>query len=152
MTKITSKIVTFIATLFLITACSSGSGIKGVAEPPTVSVQNVSLERLTWQGGEANFTISVTNPNPYPLPLSGFDYALMLNGVEVANGDQEQQMMISARQSRQVNVPLKLSFVNIASVLPGLIRQGTIQYQLAGSVHLTLLNIPFERSGKTQLR
>lgn len=152
MTKITSKIFTFITTLFLITACSNSSGIKGVAEPPTVSVQNVSLERLTWQGGEANFTLNVTNPNAYPLPLSGFDYGLSLNGVEVANGNQEQKMMLNARQTQQVNVPLKLSFVNIASVLPGLMRQGTIQYQLAGSVHLSLLNIPFSRSGTTQLR
>lgn len=152
MTKITSKIFTSVATLFLITACSNSSGIKGVAEPPTVSVHNVSLERLTWQGGDANFTLNVTNPNPYPLPLSGFDYGLSLNGVEVANGNQEQTMMLNARQTQQVNVPLKLSFVNIASVLPGLIRQGTINYQLAGSVHLTLLNIPFKRSGTTQLR
>ena len=151
MTKITSKLI-LIFSLFILTACSTGAGIKGIAEPPNVSVQNVQMERLNWQGGEATFTLNVSNPNAFPLPLTGFDYQLKLNDVAVANGDREESITIPARQSKQVSVPLKLSFVNIASMLPGLIRQGTMQYQLAGSVHLPWLNIPFTRSGNTNLR
>lgn len=151
MTKITSTLI-IIFSIFLITACSSGAGIKGIAEPPKVTVQNVQMERFNWQGGEANFTLNVSNPNAFPLPLTGFDYALRLNGVAVANGNKEASMTIPSRQSKQVSVPLKLSFVNIASMLPGLLRQGTMQYELAGSVHLPWLNIPFTRSGNTNLR
>ena len=151
MTKITSILI-LIFSLFVLTACSSGAGIKGIAEPPNVTVQTVQMERLNWQGGEANFTLNVSNPNAFPLPLTGFDYQLKLNGVAVANGEREESITIPGRQSRQVSVPLKLSFVNIASMLPGLIRQGTMQYQLAGSVHLPWLNIPFTRSGNTNLR
>jgi len=152
MNKITA-IVIFMISVFSVTACSnSGAGIKGIAEPPVVSVKQVRLERLNWQGGEANFTLNVTNPNAFPLPLTGFDYGLSLNGVEVASGEKEQSIRIPARQSQQVSVPLKLSFVNMATMLPGLLRQGTMQYQLAGAVHLPWFNIPFKRSGNTNLR
>ena len=152
MTKITTTLI-FAISLFLITACGpNGAGIKGVAEPPGVSVQDVSFERFTWQGGEALFTLNLSNPNSFPLPLTGVDYALSLNGVEVGNGSREQSLQIPARQSRMVQFPLRLSFVNMASVLPGLMQQGSMNYQLRGSVHLPLFKIPFTRSGSTRLR
>ena len=151
MTKITSIILLLIS-VFLAACSSSGSGIKGVAEPPAVSVRDVNFERFTWQGGEAVFTLEMSNPNAFPLPLTGVDYALALNGVEVGKGSRDQSIQIPPRQSRLVQFPLRLSFVNMASVLPGLIRQGNIQYQLRGAVHLPLFNIPFTRSGSTRLR
>jgi len=152
MTKFISKLI-IVFGLFSITACSSsGGGIKGVAEPPQVSVKNVQFERLNWQGGDANFTILITNPNAFPLPLTGFDYALSINNIEIANGNRKQSIHVPARQSQEVQVPLKVSFVNIARMLPGLFGQGTMQYQLAGSAHLPWLNIPFSRSGSTNLR
>ena len=152
MTKIISKLIIILA-IFSITACSSsGGGIKGIAEPPQVSVKNVQFERLNWQGGDANFTINISNPNAFPLPLTGFDYTLSVNNIEVATGNQEQSMTIPSRQSKDIQVPLKVSFVNIARMLPGLFGQGTMQYKLAGSAHLPWLNIPFSRSGSTNLR
>ena len=152
MTKITSIII-FIFSCLTLNACSSNSiGIKGIAEPPKISVQNVNFERFTWQGGEAIFTLNLSNPNAFPLPLTGVDYAIALNGVEVGKGSQEQSMQIPPKQSRLVEFPLHLSFVNMANVLPGLIREGTVHYDLRGSVHLPLFNIPFTRSGSTRLR
>jgi len=152
MTKIIPILIT-IFSLFSITACSSsGGGIKGIAEPPQVSVKHVQFEQLNWQGGDATFTLSISNPNAFPLPLTGFDYALRINNIEVANGKREQAIRIPARQSQELQVPLKVSFVNIARMLPGLFGQGTMQYQLAGSAHLPWLNIPFSRSGSTKLR
>jgi len=151
MTKITSLILILIS--FFLTACSSsGGGIKGVAEPPTISVQDVNFERFTWQGGEAIFTLEMKNPNAFPLPLTGVDYALALNGVEVGKGSREQSIQVPPHQTRLVQFPLRLSFVNMASVLPGLLQQGNLQYQLRGAVHLPLFNIPFTRSGNTRLR
>lgn len=117
-----------------------------------MSVQDVKFERFTWQGGEALFTLKLSNPNAFPLPLTGVDYALALNGVEVGKGSQAQSMQIPPKQNRRVEFPLRLSFVNMASVLPGLMRQGAMQYQLRGAVHLPLFDIPFTRSGSTQLR
>ncbi|PWQ93867.1 LEA type 2 family protein [Leucothrix arctica] len=152
MTKIISKLI-IILSLFSITACSSSGGrIKGIAEPPQVSVKDVQFERLNWQGGDANFILNITNPNAFPLPLTGFDYALSINKIQVANGNRDQSFTIPARQTKQVQVPLKVSFVNIARMLPGLFGQGTMQYELAGSAHLPWLNIPFSRTGSTNLR
>ena len=83
--------------LSLLTACSGSNGIKGIAEPPTVSVKHVQFERLSWQGGQATFLLDITNPNAFTLPLSGFDYSLKLNTIEVANGEQKQSIKIPAK-------------------------------------------------------
>jgi len=59
-------------------------------------------------GGSAIFVLNITNPNSFPIPLTGFDYGLKLNGVEVANGVKEQRVTIAARQSQKLEVPLTL--------------------------------------------
>ncbi len=134
----------------LLTSCSS-SGIKGVIEPPKVQVHKVKMGHFNLSGGTATFVLDIQNPNKFPIPLSGFDYGLSLNGVEVARGDKEQRVTINGGQSQKVEVPLTLSFSNMINMLPGLLRSRQLNYQLGGSVHLPWFNIPFQRVGTTVL-
>ena len=133
-----------------LTACSS-SGIKGIVEPPKVQVHKVQMGRFNMSGGTATFILNIQNPNSFPIPLSGFDYGLSLNGVPVARGDKEKKVTIKGGGSEKVEVPLTLSFGNMMNMLPGLLRSRQLNYQLDGSVHLPWFNIPFKRAGTTSL-
>ncbi len=137
-------------TVFL-SSCSS-SGIKGVVEPPKVQVHKVEMGRFNLSGGTATFILNIQNPNRFPIPLAGFDYGLSLNGVKVADGNKEHKVTIGAGQSQKVSVPLTLSFTNMMNMLPGLLRNRNLNYQLDGSVHLPWFNIPFQRSGSANIR
>ena len=135
----------------LLTACGS-SGIKGVVEPPNVKVHDVEMGGFNLSGGTATFVLAIQNPNRFPIPLSGFDYGLSLNGVQVANGNKEHKTTIKSGESQLVRVPLKLSFTNMMSMLPGVLRSRNLDYKLNGSIHFPWFNIPFQRAGNTNLR
>ncbi|HIQ14742.1 MAG TPA: hypothetical protein EYH38_04100, partial [Leucothrix sp.] len=98
----------FVFSVFL-TACSS-SGIKGLVEPPKVQVHKVQMGQFNLSGGTATFVLDIQNPNSFPIPLSGFDYGLSLNGVQVAKGNKEKKVTIKAGASEKVEVPLTLRF------------------------------------------
>jgi len=139
----------FLISIFL-ASCSS-SGIKGLVEPPKVQVHKVQMGSFNMSGGTATFILDIQNPNSFPIPLSGFDYGLSLNGVPVARGDKEKKVTIKGGSSEKVEVPLTLSFGNMMNMLPGLLRSRQLNYQLDGSVHLPWFNIPFKRAGTTSL-
>ena len=130
--------------------CSS-NGVKGLVERPKVSIEKVKMGKLTLSGGSANFLLKIENPNHFPIPLSGFDYGLRLNGVEVANGNREQKTTIQAGESKLVDIPIIFSFSNMISLLPNLINNRNLKYDLAGSIHFPWFNLPFSRSGGTSL-
>ena len=137
--------------LSFLSACSS-SGIKGLVEPPVVQVHKVELGNFNFSGGTATFVLDIQNPNKFPIPLAGFDYGLSLNGVQVANGTKEKKVTIRGGESQKVTVPLTLSFANMVSMVPDLLRSRSLDYKLGGSVHLPWFNIPFQRSGNANIR
>lgn len=134
----------------LLSGCSS-NGMKGVVERPSVSIEKVEMGKLTLAGGSAKFILKIGNPNRFAIPLSGFDYGLRLNGVEVANGNREQKVMIPAGESKVVAVPMVFSFGNMMNLLPNLLNNQSLKYDLAGSIHFPWFNLPFSRSGGTSL-
>ena len=148
--KMIKKILIMIGIITLLSACT-GAGIKGVVERPEVSVKNVKMGKLSMSGGSAKFFINIKNPNRFPIPLSGFDYSLRLNGIEVANGTREQNVTINAGESRVVEVPLIFSFTNMLTMLPNLLNSKALKYDINGSIHFPWFNLPFNRSGGTSL-
>ncbi len=139
-----------ITSIMLFVGCSS-NGVKGLVERPKVSIEKVEMGKLTLAGGSANFLLKIENPNRFSIPLSGFDYGLRLNGVEVANGNREQKVTIQAGESKVVEIPIVFSFSNMISLLPNLINNRNLKYDLAGSIHFPWFNLPFSRSGGTSL-
>ncbi len=129
-----------------LSACSS-SGIKGIAESPTVQVHKVEMGNFSFSGGSATFILNITNPNSFPIPLTGFDYGLSLNGIEVANGIKQERLTIGAKQSQKLEVPLLLSFSNMLNMLPNLFRTRKVDYALGGKLHFPWIKIPFQRTG-----
>lgn len=143
-------IITVYFTLFL-SACSS-AGIKGLVEQPTIQVHKVEMGNFNLSGGSATFVLDIQNPNSFAIPLSGLDYGLRLNGIQVAQGIKEQRVTIGARQSQKLEIPLQFSFSNMVNMLPGLLRNRSLNYDLGGSIHLPWFKIPFNRSGSTSIQ
>lgn len=133
-----------------LSACSTG-GIKGIAETPTVQVHKVEMGNFNLNGGSAIFVLNISNPNSFPIPLTGFNYGLNLNGIEVANGVKEQRITIGAKQSQKLEVPLSLSFTNMLNMLPNLLSTRQANYSLGGSLHFPWIKIPFQRAGTTNI-
>ena len=137
--------------ILMLSACSS-NGIEGLVERPRIQVHKVEMGHFNLSGGSAVFVLDIQNPNRFAIPLTGFDYGLRINGVQVANGVKEQRVTIDPGQSHRLEVPLNLSFSNMMNMLPDLLRSRSLNYDLGGSVHLPWFNIPFQRAGSTNIQ
>ena len=145
-----SKLLLVVLASFL-SACSSG-GIKGLVEQPTIQVHKVEMGNFSLSGGSATFVLDIQNPNSFAIPLTGLDYGLRLNGVQVAEGVKEERVTIGANQSQKLEIPLQFSFGNMVSMLPGILRNRSLNYDLGGSIHLPWFKIPFNRAGSTTIQ
>ena len=145
-----SKFLLIIVASYL-SACSS-NGIKGLVEQPTIQVHKVEMGHFSLSGGSATFVLDIQNPNNFAIPLTGLDYGLRLNGVQVAEGVKEQRVTIGANQSQKLEIPLQFSFGNMVNMLPGLLRNRSLNYDLGGSIHLPWFKIPFNRAGSTTIQ
>lgn len=148
--KTYTLILPFILILSMLSSCSDG--IKGVVERPKIQVHKVEMGGFSLSGGTANIVLDIQNPNRFSIPLSGMDYGIKLNGIQVAKGVKEQKTTIKGGESQKVSLPISLSFTNMMHMIPGLLRDRNLNYDLDGSVHLPWFNIPFQRSGQTTLR
>lgn len=128
----------------LLQACSS---VPGVVEQPKISIQNIAVQNISLTQGTALVTLNVSNPNAFPIPITGIQYGLNLNGHLVATGEQSQDQMIGARQDVPVNIPIKLDFIELAKLAPVAWRERKLQYDLNGAVKLPLISVPFQRQG-----
>ncbi|WP_020560120.1 LEA type 2 family protein [Thiofilum flexile] len=123
------------------------ASVPGVLEQPKISVQDASLQSVSLTQGNAVIAIQITNPNAFPLPIRGVGYGLNLNQVRVAQGQQQLAQSIAPHSTIPLNIPIQLQFVEIARLIPRLISERKVQYDLVGEVQLPLISIPFQKQG-----
>lgn len=128
----------------LLAGCTA---MPNVVAPPSISVQDVSLQSLSLTQGTGLVSLNVTNPNAFPIPLEGVQYNLRLNGTPVASGDQRQAMYLQPNQPTAVQIPVQLQLATIMQLAPVLWQNRSVQYQLDGAVRLPFISVPFQRQG-----
>ncbi len=119
--------------LFVLGAgCASIDAVKQAAgiKDPTVSVAGVGISRLSPEGLTLQFTLDVKNPNPVPLNLAGFDYALMLDGKQLMAGEKRNRVRIKARGDSRVTVPVSLKFSDLSRLISGGLKKENLDYEL----------------------
>ncbi len=140
------KIIFLISVLLTLASCTGG--IKGVAEPPKISVYGVRLADVSLTQGKAIIALRVVNPNPYSLPLRGLNYNLLLNNLKVAEGAVQKNLTITSHEDRIIEIPVNIQFTSLLQTLPGLVKNRQLTYDLSGNTQFPLLNIPFKRVGR----
>ncbi len=139
------KLTIFIfGAMTLISGCSA---VPNVVVPPSISVQDVSLQSLSLTQGTGLVSLNVTNPNAFPIPLESVQYNLRLNGTQVASGDQRQSMYLYPNQPTAVQIPVQLQLATLMHLAPVLWQNRAVQYQLDGAVRLPFISVPFQRQG-----
>ncbi len=133
--------------LFVLLSLQGCTAVPGLIERPEVSVQDVTLQSLSLQQGSALIRLSLTNPNPFPIPLHGIRYGLKLNGHQVANGAQAQNRSIQPQETATLAIPVHMNMGELFQVVPTVLQQGGANYELQGEISLPLINIPFSRRG-----
>ena len=135
------KTVFLLALVFLLSSCAT------VVKEPQISISKIQLDHLSLRESEASFTLNVLNPNKFSIYLSGIEYGLSLNGVNVASGENSNRVTIAAGTEETVTIPVRLQVAKLFKMIPNFWRDKRVEYNLDGKLKTPLINIPFHRTG-----
>ena len=119
--------------------------LDDLVSPPSVSLRNVHLESLAIDEQTFLLSFDVTNPNPFPLPVSSIAYVVELDGMRFASGETDSAFTIAAGSDGEFAISVNLNLLRTAPDLLFIVRDGVrrdIPYTLEGSLGF---DIPYAR-------
>ncbi len=138
----------------LLTACANNFPIQTVA--PKVSLTDFRLLNLGLTEQNYLVRLSLKNPNPFPLPLTGMNYKIHLNDKEFASGENQQAVTIPAAGEEFLDLKVSTNLIEMTNGWPdwqALLKQ-QFNYRISGGVNVmqgTQIQIPFEYQGEVPL-
>jgi LEA14-like dessication related protein len=144
-----------LATLCLLTACASTGGLVST---PGVSLRNVEITDIDFTSQTFLLGFDVTNPNPFPLPISTVSYAVELEGYRFASGSTAGGFTVPSSGDAEFAISVELDLMKTAPQLLFIIRDSVrrdIPYTLRGKFGLDIPLIEpvrFETSGAIRMQ
>jgi LEA14-like dessication related protein len=141
---------------FSFTVHSCRGFVKEVFKPPKVRVVDVvvaSNPPIESKGPWGfRLTLSVDNPNNYPLNVTYVAYTAILGRETVAEGEQRSNLRIEASGVTEVQVPLTVQPEAFSNVARRMLQARRLDYEFNGSVGLDapvigVVRIPFSKTG-----
>ena len=131
-----------IAAALLIGGCAS---LENVVSAPNVSLRNVHVQSLGLNEQTFLLSFDVTNPNPFPLPISQITYGIELDGYRFASGETPGKITVPAGSDGEFAISVDLNLLKTAPQLLFIVRDGVrrdIPYRLEGQLGF---DIPFAK-------
>jgi LEA14-like dessication related protein len=144
-----------LATLCLLTACASTGDLVST---PGVSLRNVEITDIDFTSQTFLLGFDVTNPNPFPLPISTVSYAVELEGYRFASGSTAGGFTVPSSGDAEFAISVELDLMKTAPQLLFIVRDSArrdIPYTLSGKFGLDIPLIEpvrFETSGAIRMR
>jgi LEA14-like dessication related protein len=133
--------------------CGVPQVMRGEVLPPEVSFQGMQLGMPTEQGWPVAATLQLTNPNPQPLDILGYDYDLWLEGRSVAQGYSRERIYLPPQGQAEVQFPIFVKLPAVMGLAPVVLQRDRINYQISGGFRLASLlggfRVPFSFRGQT---
>lgn len=130
-------VVTFIG-MSLLAGCAS---MGNIVSAPDVRLRQVQVESIDVSGQSFLLSFDVTNPNPFPLPISTISYAVSLDGHPFASGNTDSSFTVPARGDGEFAISVDLNLLRTAPELLFIARDGfrrDIAYSLEGELGIDL--------------
>lgn len=125
---------------------------RGELQPPRVALKSLAVGLPTPQGLPLECTLLLDNPNPQDLRVLGYDYELKLEGRQVLQGESREEVILPARGQTQATVPMLVKLRALPGLLPAILREEQLHYQVAGGLRLASLlggfRVPFHFQGQ----
>ncbi len=138
-----------LATTMLSACASTGDLISA----PGVSLRNVQMTRVELSRQTFLLSFDVTNPNPFPLPISTVSYGVELDSQRFASGQTQGGFTVPAAGDGEFAISVELNLLKTAPQLLYLVRDGEkrdIAYELKGQLGVDIPMVKpvnFESSG-----
>lgn len=125
-------------------------------EAPHVTLTDLRLLDATLFEQRYGLTIRIQNPNSTALPITGMNYRLDINDIEVGRGVSDQRVTVPAYGEALVEIRLTSNLARILDKIRSL-ESGpgrNLRYHLSGGVALAnrMLKLPFDYKGEFSQR
>ena len=134
----------------LLSACASTGDLVSA---PDVSLRNVQLTDVELSRQTFILSFDVTNPNPFPLPISAVSYGVELDSQRFASGRTQGGFTVPASGDGEFAISVELNLLKTAPQLLYIVRDGEkrdITYELKGQLGIDIplvKPVDFESSG-----
>ncbi|QQR44015.1 LEA type 2 family protein [Myxococcus xanthus] len=117
-------------------------GTFEVPKVPQVSFQAPRIKDITLTGATVEFPLSITNRNSFPLPVAGITGALKVAGADVGTLSTGNLGKLDGSGTKQVTLPLTISFARAANAALALRSGGNAQVRLDGKLTSESQSVP----------
>lgn len=146
---------------FVVVACFAAlagcATLEDAVQPPEIRLTDVELETLDISGQTFLLSFDVSNPNPFPLPISEVRYGIALDGYRFASGAAASEFTVPAGGDGRFAISVDVNLLESAPQLLFIVREGVyreIPYSLEGRLQLGLpapVSKAFATNGVIQL-
>lgn len=98
------------------------SGVIPVIRTPSISVDQLRIDRISLTGADATLALKVRNPNSFSLSLQSLQYNFSIDGVSVLHGKGEKDITITQNEERRVELPVSINFVDFGQSIYRILR------------------------------
>jgi LEA14-like dessication related protein len=123
---------------------------------PVPNLPEVELTDLSWEEPglisiRGNATLRIKNTNQFPVDLRSFGYSVQLAGATLASGGLGSSTRFAPGQTRDIQIPLRLSALKLGAAVLDSSRKGTAALRLKGNAKIETefgpLGFNFDKSG-----
>lgn len=149
----TAGVLVLLAMLLLGACTSTGP----VLRTPDVRLDSVTIDKIGFQRQTFLLGLSVSNPNPFPLPVKNVHYEVLLDNDRFASGTTASDFLVTANGNGDFAISVELDLMRSASSFNSLLKSGfdqIVTYELRGSLGVDIPfvgPVPFVHSGTVQL-
>jgi LEA14-like dessication related protein len=109
---------------------------KAVIAQPEVTLRDVRLTSVGFDGGVFLVLIKVYNPNDFDLDASDLTYQVLVDDAVIGQGSDKDPVTVPAKDSMMVKLPLRISWATAGPAGQSLIRAGAVNYEIKGSMKI----------------
>ena len=131
------------------------SCLSWILEEPSFVLRRVILSPRSFTEMNLLIGLDVQNPNRFDLTLKSFECTAYLKNEEIGKGRMENEFLIAASSTTQIQVPIDVRFRNLGGILKTIFTGGDLPYKIEGKADVRTafgrLNFPFSKEGSTNL-
>jgi len=128
------------------------------AKPTSPEIELINVQPLDVSGTQQKlrFTLRVSNPNNFELPVESIDFVARFNGSNIANGKSTQTVSIPANSDGELTLDITAGLDRLATTPRSLIEGQTLNldYKLVGTIAIENWStpVPFDVVGAMNLK
>lgn len=147
----------FALSLMILVSGGCATNVESLVHMPQVELRDVKVMGLGFSNQTFLLSFSVTNPNPFPLPVNDVTYGLKLDGQRFASGRTPSKFSVPADGVTQFAISVELNLLQTAPRLLAIVRDGngeSLSYELEGEFGIDIPLAPpvaYRHSGSIRI-